>query len=36
MGTNHKRIKIGENNIIWKKLKKRKIYKEVLTMGENK
>lgn len=29
MEINHKRNKIGENYIMWKKLKSRKVHKEV-------
>ena len=36
MKTSHKGIKIGKNYTIWKKLKRREVYKEVLTIGKDK
>ena len=36
METNHKGIKIEENYITWKRLKREKVYKEDLTIGKDK
>lgn len=36
MEANHKGIKIGENCIMWKKFKSRKVHEEVLAIGKDK